>query len=232
MKQLHIFAPAEKQIQREQRRQEARPVKWATPVTRAELVEGTKRMAAKMMNTNVWPEYPKLYDGPRDKYIVLMDYEDMASVMAGTRKRRKITLGPFHTSRLECLPLSDRKKVLDVMIANPYFNIVFKSVKEEQAPQARKLSPESLLIVRKRKLMKRVLKRFGMFADEMIRRAYEDKEFSWAVDEQEDYLWTEADVKLWAEEKAKFGKPKGKRKKKRKARSTDNDQFEEGAILK
>lgn len=218
MKQLHMFAPAEKQIKREERKAEAQQqIKWAEPATLAEMIEGRKGMAERSMNTEIWPEHPELYQGEPTKWIVLRDFEDVGAQMAGKRKAKPlIRLGPFHTRTVEWLPLADRRKVLDVMIKNPWFSCCWED--ERLDKPRRKLDPATLEIVRKRRVMKRVIKRFGMFADEMIRQEYKENKMAWGAQ----------DDKLWTEEKAKAANPQRKvtARAKRKARSTDNDEFE------
>ncbi|MBF2055080.1 MAG: hypothetical protein IGS03_16650 [Candidatus Sericytochromatia bacterium] len=82
--------------------------------------------------------------------------------------------------------------------------------------RARGPLPESTkIIIRKRNAMKRHLRDYGMLADQFIGQEYERK--TW--------LWGHDDDRLWQEEKAKWLKPKPKRKRGGARRKTDNDEY-------
>lgn len=71
------------------------------------------------------------------------------------------------------------------------------------------------IIIRKRNAMKRHLRDYGLLADQFIGQEYERK--NWA--------WGHEDERLWQEEKAKWVKPKPKRKRGGGRRKTDNDEY-------
>jgi hypothetical protein len=68
----------------------------------------------------------------------------------------------------------------------------------------------------KRNAMKRVIKRYGMLADQFIAREYQTK----------GWQWTAEDDGLWAQEQAKAAKPAApKKKRKQKGVNRDNDEL-------
>jgi len=95
-----------------------------------------------------------------------------------------------------------------------------KPIKTSRA--GKKLSPEQKTILQKRNAMKRVLKRYGFFAEQFIQQEWQRKEWEWVASDDE----------LWSQEQAKLSRPRRSGKARRAARrKTDNDVFLGGGAV-
>ncbi len=175
--QLNLFQTPERQLQmaRQEPCQQAPAFTVAEPLTYDELLQAKLRLKAKYMDLERYPESEHAKQTPRDQYVILAEINSV-EIMAGKRKRKAIRLGPFHSTSIMSMGRTDREQVLDAIIAHPtygYYIDVFANAERDQPK--RKLSKAQRLLMSKRNAMKRVIKRYGMLADQFIAREYQAK---------------------------------------------------------
>lgn len=142
---------------------------------------------------------------PRDQYII------MGTGNPYVQPRERYELGPFQTIFANELPMEDRAKVRDFMRLHPTLNHLVNVYVDEKP---RKVMPEETKIkIRMLNAMRRAVKKYGMFAEEFARQECEAKGWKWS-----DETWQRAN-----QPPKQSKKPYGK--KKRKGRSTDNDEL-------
>lgn len=144
---------------------------------------------------------------PRDSWVLLGDGNPY------TPNPRRFRLGPYQTQFVEGLPLADRAEVVAFMQANPGLSLLVDLASEDkpkrQMPEATKQR------IRLLNLMRRCLKKYGMFAEEFARTEVEQRGLPW-----DDAAWQKAQKP-----------PKASKVKQAKAakRKTDNDDLMTGA---
>lgn len=205
---LPMFQEAAERIET---KEEAERVKntWATPPTKEEMLTARQALMEELLDLDKHPVNQFSLTRPRECFVLLAPTGPLAN-------GNPVKLGPYHSNNLSSWPLADRIELFNAWLKVPHYGLVIRVLTDEIASEEKKrVMPEKTkLKIRKRNAMKRVLKQYGMFADQFIGAEYERKDW---------HEWTEADEQLWAEEKAKAFTVKKKKKRKAKGRSTDND---------
>lgn len=157
----------------------------------------------KMMEKPEAPEY--ILNLPRDKYIV------MGTGNPYVQPQERHVLGPYQTIFAQDLPLKDRAEVRDFMRQHPNLNHL---VAFDESDTPRRVMPEETKIkIRTLNMMRRAVKKYGMFAEDFARQECADRGWEWS-----DEIWQRANTPPKKSKKAWGGK-------KKKGRSTDNDEF-------
>lgn len=148
----------------------------------------------------------RILNAPRDKWITL------GTGNPYVKPQEKYVLGPYPTQMIQWLPLKDRVEVRDFMRLHPNLDH-FVNVAADDKP--RRVMPEETKVkIRMLNAMRRAVKKYGVFAEEFARDEVAARGWEWS-----DETWQRAN-----EPPKQSKKPYGK--KKRKGRSTDNDEWD------
>lgn len=140
---------------------------------------------------------------PRDDYVIL------ATGNPYVKPQERYKLGPFQTCFPRGLPLEDRAKVRDFMRLHPHLNVMIDVYVDES--QRRVMPEETKIKIRLLNMMRRAVKKYGMFAEEFARQECLTRGWEWS-----DESWQRANT---PPKKSKVQHVKRKKK----GRSTDND---------
>lgn len=145
----------------------------------------------------------RILNAPRDKYITL------GTGNPYIKPQEKFVLGPYQTEMIQWLPLKDRAEIRDFMRLHPNLDH-FVNVAAYDQPR-RVMPEETKLKIRLLNMMRRAVKKYGMFAEEFARQECLTRGWEWS-----DESWQRANT---PPKKSKVQHVKRKKK----GRSTDND---------
>lgn len=161
------------------------------------------------------PWYESMMDLPDATEFVKARPRDCLIVFATgnpyTKPQERYELGPFQTNFAQSLPMEDRAKIRDFMRLHPNLNSMI-NVYVDEAPR-RVMPEETKLKIRLLNMMRRAVKKYGMFAEEFARQECLTRGWEWS-----DESWQRANT---PPKKSKVQHVKRKKK----GRSTDNDEL-------